>query len=80
LQDADGDILITPSRLLGGSKQVEELELRTDLDYGQCEALLAALTREYAFIQGPPGTGKSFLGVRLMRILLECKKGPIIVV
>jgi len=80
LKDAGGNILITPNRLLSGGRQVDELERRTDLDRGQCEALLAALTREYAFIQGPPGTGKSFLGVRLMRVLLECKKGPIIVV
>jgi Rad3-related DNA helicase len=37
-----------------------------------------------AFIQGPPGTGKSYLGVHLMRVLLEVKKqaklGPVLVV
>lgn len=61
-----------------------ELERRTSLDRGQCRALIAALTREYAFIQGPPGTGKSYLGVQLMRVLLSCKTeatlGPIFVV
>jgi hypothetical protein len=80
LNDAGNDIRIAPSRMLSGGRQIDELKRRTDLDHGQCEALLAALTREYAFIQGPPGTGKSFLGVRLMRILLDCRKGPIIVV
>lgn len=80
LKDAGDDIRIAPSRLLSRGRQIDELKRRTDLDHGQCEALLAALTREYAFIQGPPGTGKSFLGVRLMRILLDCEKGPIVVV
>ena len=61
-----------------------ELEANTGLDHGQCVALIAALTREYAFIQGPPGTGKSYLGVELMKVLLAVKNtahlGPIIVV
>lgn len=45
---------------------------------------MAALTREFALIQGPPGTGKSYLGVNLMRVLLdsslEARLGPIIVI
>ncbi len=63
---------------------ISDLEERTGLDQGQCVALVAALTHEFAFIQGPPGTGKSFLGVKLMQVLLHVKKeaglGPIIVV
>lgn len=63
---------------------INELESKTNLDRGQCQALVAALTREYALIQGPPGTGKSYLGVQLMRVLLGCKKkanlGPVVVV
>lgn len=63
---------------------VVELEAKTELDYGQCVALVAALTREFAFIQGPPGTGKSYLGVQLMKVLLGVKRkaylGPIVVV
>ncbi|PVH97235.1 hypothetical protein DM02DRAFT_533617, partial [Periconia macrospinosa] len=63
---------------------VAELEARTELDHGQCVALVAALTREFAFIQGPPGTGKSYLGVKLMKVLLDVKRrahlGPIVVV
>ena len=63
---------------------VDELETRTNLDRGQCQALFAALTREFALIQGPPGTGKSFLGIKIMQVLLACQSktelGPIIVV
>ena len=66
------------------ARRIAELETNTGLDHGQCVALIAALTREYAFIQGQPGTGKSYLGVELMKILLAVKNtallGPIIVV
>ena len=65
-------------------KLIEDLEFRTGLDRGQCQCLVAALTREYALLQGPPGTGKSFLGVKLVRVLLDCRAksdlGPIIIV
>ena len=61
-----------------------ELEHRTSLDRGQCEAFVEALRREFSLIQGPPGTGKSYLGVQLMRTLLHNKRkaklGPILVV
>ncbi|KAF9696125.1 hypothetical protein EKO04_005861 [Ascochyta lentis] len=61
-----------------------EIAAKTELDYGQCRALVTALTHELAFIQGPPGTGKSYIGLQVMRILLAIKKsaslGPIIVV
>ncbi|KAF3035032.1 hypothetical protein E8E12_006473 [Didymella heteroderae] len=63
---------------------IAEIASKTTLDDGQCRALVAALTREFAFIQGPPGTGKSYIGLQVMRVLLEIKKtaglGPIIVV
>ncbi len=55
----------------------------TGLDRGQSEALMAALMREYVLIQGPPGTGKSYVGVQLVRVLLDhraaAKMGPIII-
>ncbi|KAJ4296678.1 hypothetical protein N0V90_006726 [Kalmusia sp. IMI 367209] len=61
-----------------------EMEEKTGLDRGQCRAMVAALTREFAFIQGPPGTGKSYLGIQLMKVLLDAKQkadlGPIVVV
>lgn len=65
------------------SELLDQLESETDLDRGQCLALICALTREYALIQGPPGTGKSYLGVKLIQVLIACKEaaklGPIVV-
>jgi hypothetical protein len=66
-------------------KSIDTLKLQTQtgLDHGQCQGLIAALTREYALIQGPPGTGKSYVGVKLVQALLEIKEnanlGPILV-
>ncbi|KAG9508201.1 hypothetical protein J7337_001764 [Fusarium musae] len=41
-------------------------------------------TREYSLIEGPPGTGKSYLGVQLLRVLLEAKQkahmGPLLII
>ncbi|KAH9881756.1 hypothetical protein J1614_000927 [Plenodomus biglobosus] len=75
---------LQPSDSSEDPRLIAELETNTELDHGQCVALVAALTREFAMIQGPPGTGKSYLGVRLMKILLDVKKkaglGPIVVV
>jgi Zinc finger C-x8-C-x5-C-x3-H type (and similar) len=80
----DGGISINPASSASDLTIVDEMEARTDLDRGQCRALLAALTREFAFIQGPPGTGKSYLGIQLMKVLMHLKKtvdlGPVVVV
>lgn len=63
---------------------LDKLQESTHLDEGQCKALINALTSEFALVQGPPGTGKSYLGVQLMRILVENNNkaglGPIVVV
>ncbi len=84
LKNAGDDFSIDPRSSPDDINIINELEMRTDLDHGQCKALVAALTREYAFIQGPPGTGKSYLGVQLMRVILACKTkadlGPVVVV
>ena len=84
LNSAGDEFSIDPRVSANNINTIGELERRTNLDRGQCQALVAALTREYAFIQGPPGTGKSYLGVRLMRVLLACKLkaklGPVVVV
>jgi hypothetical protein len=82
---SEGDRLsFSPRASMDDVACCDELETRTTLDRGQCLALMAALTREYAFIQGPPGTGKSYLGVKLMSVLLACKAtaklGPVVVV
>ncbi|KAJ4354192.1 uncharacterized protein N0V89_005926 [Didymosphaeria variabile] len=80
-----GDLRINPASVtLDDPEIIREMEIRTELDLGQCHALLAVLSREFAFVQGPPGTGKSFLGVQLMKVLMECKTraslGPVVVV
>ena len=43
------------------------------LDPSQTEALYAALTQKLAVIQGPPGTGKTFLGLKVVELLLKNK-------
>ena len=84
LKNPDNPLVIDSRTSANDGAFVDELETRTTLDRGQCQALIAALTREYAFVQGPPGTGKSYLGVQLMKVLLESKTkaglGPIVVV
>lgn len=84
LRDAGDEFSIDPRSPPDNTNTIQELENRTYLDRGQCQALVAALTREFVMIQGPPGTGKSYLGVQLMRVLLACKKktdlGPVVVV
>ncbi|KIW22051.1 uncharacterized protein PV07_12556 [Cladophialophora immunda] len=80
----DGAISIDPASSANDSTIVDQMEARTSLDRGQCRALLVALTQEFAFIQGPPGTGKSYLGIQLMKVLMQCKQtadlGPVVVV
>ena len=84
MKNSEHDFSLASTASADSSIAVNVLEAQTQLDRGQCEALIAALTREFAFIQGPPGTGKSYLGVQLMRVLQACKKkaklGPIVVV
>ena len=54
----------------------------TTLDISQESALKQALINRVAIIQGPPGTGKTFIGTKLVRLLLSCDElpcGPILV-
>ncbi|CAN9476523.1 unnamed protein product [Alternaria alternata] len=86
MKDKNGEpFSIEPTSSCNDEALLDKLETKTQLDRGQCRALVAALTREFAFIQGPPGTGKSYLGLQIMRILLDIKKkkkdlGPILIV
>ena len=54
----------------------------TCLDEGQLMAFFRCLLQKIAVIQGPPGTGKSFLGVKLLKTLLQNFKRsePVLVV
>ncbi|XP_040464584.1 NFX1-type zinc finger-containing protein 1 isoform X3 [Falco naumanni] len=58
------------------------------LDESQMKALNLALTKELAIIQGPPGTGKTYVGLKIVQVLLTNKhvwqsivqKSPILIV
>ncbi|KAH3744627.1 hypothetical protein Pelo_13974 [Pelomyxa schiedti] len=58
--------------------------LESSMDSSQLEAFKHALTHEFAIIQGPPGTGKTFVGLKIMRALLDNSRlrnpGPILVI
>jgi len=41
------------------------------LDASQLRAVQTALTKRIAIIQGPPGTGKTYIGLKVVQILLE---------
>ncbi|XP_068745884.1 NFX1-type zinc finger-containing protein 1-like isoform X4 [Montipora capricornis] len=59
-----------------------------NLDDSQLKALQLALTKEFAIIQGPPGTGKTYVGLKIVQMLLHNRNvwsinetgGPILVV
>ncbi|KAB5577473.1 hypothetical protein GE09DRAFT_988414 [Coniochaeta sp. 2T2.1] len=85
IANKDGNpIVVTATDSPDDPDLISTLEQRTGLDAGQCRALVCALTREYALTQGPPGTGKSYLGVKLIQVLLDSKKdtdlGPIVII
>jgi hypothetical protein len=44
------------------------------LDESQYAALHTAITKEFVTIQGPPGTGKTFIGLKIVQLLLENKQ------
>mmetsp|Transcript_101999 Transcript_101999/g.233606 ORF Transcript_101999/g.233606 Transcript_101999/m.233606 type:complete len:1568 (+) Transcript_101999:399-5102(+) len=62
----------------------EETRKNVDFDPSQLQALQHALTNHMALIQGPPGTGKTFIGLKIVRALLDNtanrRSSPILVV
>lgn len=62
----------------------ELLSQHSTLDATQSAALLDSLSKSLALIQGPPGTGKSYIGEKLIHVLIQNKKraklGPILCV
>jgi hypothetical protein len=56
------------------------------LDPSQYAALQTAMTKEFVTIQGPPGTGKTYVGLKIVQLLLknsdywEADQSPILVV
>ncbi|KAF3940983.1 hypothetical protein ABW19_dt0208668 [Dactylella cylindrospora] len=73
-----------PTAYEADNSDVQALLENTTLDDGQARSLVKALSREIGLIQGPPGTGKSYIGTKLVKVLLENKHkanlGPIICV
>jgi hypothetical protein len=41
------------------------------IDESQLRALKTCLTKEFAIIQGPPGTGKTYIGLKVIEVLLH---------
>jgi len=66
----------------------EEEYVDTTMDQSQLDAFKRALSKNFALIQGPPGTGKTFVGLKVVRALLDNKEvrersgssGPILVI
>ncbi|ELU05196.1 hypothetical protein CAPTEDRAFT_135240 [Capitella teleta] len=68
----------TGSTNLPGHHKVPALQLDkwpspddVGLNRSQYEAFQNALTKEVSLIQGPPGTGKTYLGLKIMKVLLD---------
>ena len=45
-----------------------------NLDQSQLAAVQMALTQELSLIQGPPGTGKTYIGLKIVEVLLQNKQ------
>ncbi|KAH9330189.1 hypothetical protein KI387_002297 [Taxus chinensis] len=82
------DKLIFPSFWSSARAPIDELDKlfkcghRTSFDESQIEAIKLALSNRLVLIQGPPGTGKTYVGVRLLQLLLTADTlptGPILV-
>ncbi|KAI0769450.1 P-loop containing nucleoside triphosphate hydrolase protein [Trametes elegans] len=56
------------------------LKRSSRLDPSQADAVVDTLTSEVALIQGPPGTGKSYTGVEELRVLIQNKVGPVLMI
>lgn len=54
-------------------KNINEWPSNTQLklELMQLKAVQAAVTNKFTIIQGPPGTGKTFVGLEILKILLE---------
>lgn len=67
--------------LSGGSNNTKAVRVRDikswpskellHMDGSQYEAVQNALTNEFAIIQGPPGTGKTYIGLQIVKALLQ---------
>ena len=62
-------------------RSVAELKNLSTFDTRQFDAFYAALTKQLTVIEGPPGTGKTFVGLKIVKCLLDNKQvwneGPV---
>ena len=63
-----------------GNQDQWPIDLHKTLDQSQMKALIHAVTNKVALVQGPPGTGKTFVGAKIMKMLLENTESQILVV
>ncbi|CAG8561182.1 11716_t:CDS:10, partial [Acaulospora morrowiae] len=86
LKNKNRELLLDFEHLQPENNVIEDLKTYSSLDKTQARALVSALSREVALIEGPPGTGKTYIGVQIMRVLLEKKNrkiskvGPILTI
>ena len=73
-----GDHICFDLSALGCSQSINVLESKAwpqpdsiNLDKSQLAAVQMALTQNLSVIQGPPGTGKTYVGLKIMEILLQ---------
>lgn len=73
-----GDHICFDLSAVGCSQSINVLESKawpqhdnTNLDKSQLAAVQMALTQNLSVIQGPPGTGKTYVGLKIMEILLQ---------
>ena len=52
---------------------LDVIKRETTLDEGQAAAFRNSLMRDFACTQGPPGCGKTFLGVKLVQVLIDSR-------
>ncbi|XP_053101966.1 NFX1-type zinc finger-containing protein 1-like [Hemicordylus capensis] len=71
LQVDDGGPLVDLTAVSPFSSQLWTPEMFPHLDESQILAIQTALSREFVLIQGPPGTGKTFIGLKILKVLLE---------
>ncbi|KAH8693395.1 hypothetical protein GQ44DRAFT_792364 [Phaeosphaeriaceae sp. PMI808] len=67
LMKGGSDLWLSPR----GEFNTEKLKASSTLDDKQAIALIHGLTTELALIQGPPGTGKSYVGIAMIKVLLD---------
>lgn len=72
------DELLLVTTESGSQAQIqEELVDSTTFDASQARGVVHCLSRDIALLQGPPGTGKSFVGIQLVKALIDSGATPV---